>query len=55
VRQHDACTAQPNARGACGNGGHQHFGRSAYDAGVAMVFAYPKAVIAPSLALRGKV
>jgi len=55
VRQHDACTAQPNARGACGKSGHQHLRRRAHDAGMAVVFAHPKAVIAPSLALSGKV
>ena len=51
VRQHDASTAQSNSAGTRRNGSHQHLRRGADDAGVAVVFAHPIAVIAPGLTL----
>lgn len=54
VWEHDARTSQPNTRGAGGHGRHQHFGRRAHDAGMAVMFADPKTVVAPSLALTGE-
>ena len=54
VRQHDARRAQTNAGGASGNRCHQDLGCRAHNAGMAVVFADPKTVIAPGLAALGK-
>ena len=51
VRQHDPCAAEPDAVSPCGYRRHQHFGRSAHDAGMAVVLADPKPVIAQTFCM----
>jgi len=55
VRQHHAGAADAHARGARGNGGHQHLGRAAHDGGHAMVLADPESPVAQRFAMCGQV
>ena len=54
VGQHHAGTADADAPGARGDGGHQHLRRRTDDGGHAVMLAHPEALVAQGLAMLGE-